>query len=314
VENGWDTGRLSAGWTVEMCFEDWCAAQMAKKLGKNDDYSEFLRRSTGWKNLFHPPTGLLMPKNADGNFKHTNPLHWGGWIEANAWQASWFTSHDVQGLANLMGSRDEYCRKLNFTFEKEAPRNFVPGPNGYLSYANQTGCQNGHLFNFVGKPWLSQYWVRRVNEQTYGGTTPYVGYGGHDEDQGQMGGVSALMSLGLFSVRGTCAVDPIYEITSPVFDKITIALDNKFYSGKQFVISTENNSAANMYIQSAKLDGQPLNNVWFHHRQLADGGTLELVLGPKPNTNWGVDQLPPSESLPRLPVKVESASGFRSPE
>jgi len=107
-----------------------------------------------------------------------------------------------------------------------------------------------------------------------------------------MSGVSALMSLGLFSVRGTCAIDPIYEITSPVFDKITITLDNKFYSGKQFVISTKNNTAANMYIQSAKLDGQPLNNVWFYHRELADGGTLELVLGPKPNFDWGVAQLP----------------------
>lgn len=304
VKNGWKPG--SAGWTVEMCFQDWCAAQMAKKLGKTGDYDEFMRRSTGWKNLFHAPTGLLMPKNADGRFSHTDPLSGRGWVEANAWQASWFTSHDVQGLANLMGGRDEYCRKLNFAFEKEAEHDFVHGyGSGYVSYANQPGCQNAHLFNFAGKPWLTQYWVRRVNEQAYGGTTPELGYGGHDEDQGQMGGVSALMSMGLFSVRGTCAIDPIYEITSPVFDEITIALDDKYYSGGQFVISTTGNTAANAYIQSARLDGRPLNNAWFYHRDFADGGTLELVLGPTPNVNWGVAQLPPSESPPALPVKVE---------
>jgi predicted alpha-1,2-mannosidase len=302
VKNGWKPG--SAGRTVEMCFQDWCAAQMARKLGKTNDYEEFMRRSAGWKKLFHPPTGLLLPRNADGRFSHTKPLSGRGWVEANAWQASWFTSHDVQGLANLMGGRDEYCRKLNFAFEKEADHDFVHGYGaGYVSYANQPGCQNAHLFNYAGKPWLTQYWVRRVNEQAYGGTTPQLGYGGHDEDQGQMGGVSSLMSMGLFSVRGTCAVAPIYEITTPVFDKITIALDDKYYSGRQFVISTRNNSAANTYIQSAKLDGRMLNNAWFYHSELADGGKLELVLGPEPNFNWGVAKLPPSESPPRLPAE-----------
>ena len=307
VENGWRPG--SAGWTVEMCFQDWCAAQMAKKLGKTGDYDEFMRRSAGWKKLFHAPTGLLLPRNADGRFSHTDPLSGRGWVEANAWQASWFTSHDVQGLANLMGGRDEYCRKLNFAFEKEAGHDFVHGyGSGYVSYANQPGCQNAHLFNFAGEPWLTQYWVRRVNEQAYGGTTPELGYGGHDEDQGQMGGVSALMSIGLFSVRGTCAVEPIYEVTSPVFDKIAIALDNQYYSGRQFVISTENNRPENTYIQSATLDGRPLSNAWFYHRDLADGGTLALVLGPEPNEHWGVAQLPPSESPTALPIKVQPSS------
>ena len=313
AKNGWLAGfdGRPAGRTVEMNFQDWCAAQMAKKLGRMDDYREFLRRSAGWKNLFHPPTGLLMPRGADGRFSPTNtdPLSGYAWVEANSWQASWFTSHDVQGLANLMGGRDEYCRKLNFAFEQEVKNDFVHGYGaGHVSYANQPGCSNAHLFNYAGKPWLAQYWVRRVNEQAYGGTTVELGYGGHDEDQGQMGGVSALMSMGLFSVRGTCAVDPIYEITAPVFDKITISLDPKYYSGKRFVISTRNNSAKNMYIQSATLDGRPLKNAWFYHRDFADGGTLDLALGPKPNVKWGVAQLPPSESPPALPVRVTPPS------
>jgi len=312
-KNGWlaGFGGRPAGRTVEMNFQDWCAAQMAKKLGRMDDYREFLRRSAGWKNLFHPPTGLLMPRGADGRFSPTNtdPLSGYAWVEANAWQASWFTSHDVRGLANLMGGFDEYCRKLNFAFEQEVKNDFVHAyGSGYVSYANQPGCSNAHLFNYAGRPWLTQYWVRRVNEQAYGGTTIQLGYGGHDEDQGQMGGVSALMSMGLFSVRGTCAVDPIYEITAPVFDRITIALDPEYYRGKQFVITTRNNSANNMYIQSARLDGRPLRNCWFYHRDLADGGTLELLLGPKPNCEWGVAALPPSESPPALPVRVEPPS------
>ena len=308
-KNGWLDGfhGRPAGRTVEMCFQDWCAAQMARKLGKTADYKHFLKRSSGWKNLFHPPTGLLMPKDVNGNFSPTNtdPLNGDAWVEANSWQASWFTSHDVQGLANLMGGLDEYCRKLNFAFEQEVENDFVHGyGSGYVSYANQPGCSNAHLFNYAGKPWLTQYWVRRINEQAYGGTTIHLGYGGHDEDQGQMAGVSALMSIGLFSIRGTCGTEPIYEITSPVFDKITITLDEKYYSGKQFVISTKNNSAVNDYIQSVKLDGKPLNNNWFYHRDFADGGTLEIELGPKPNYNWGVAQLPPSESSPDLAVRV----------
>jgi len=161
----------------------------------------------------------------------------------------------------------------------------------------------------LGPGMLDEFCNASLQMARDGGTTPELGYGGHDEDQGQMGGVSTLMSLGLFSVRGTCAVDPIYEITSPVFDKTTIALDDKYYPGKQFVISTENNTAANIYIQSAKLDGRPLNNAWFHHRELAGGGTLELVLGPRPNRNWGVAQLPPSESPPALPVKGGPVKG-----
>jgi len=139
VNNGWKSG--SAGRTVEMCFQDWCAAQMAKKLGKADDYEEFMRRSAGWKNLFHPPTGLLLPKSADGQFVHTDPLSGRGWVEANAWQASWFTSHDVQGLANLMGGRDEYCRKLNFAFEQEADHDFVHGyGSGYVHPSRYSGA------------------------------------------------------------------------------------------------------------------------------------------------------------------------------
>jgi len=130
--------------------------------------------------------------------------------------------------------------------------------------------------------------VRKVNEQAYGGTTPDKGYGGHDEDQGQMGGVSALMSMGLFSLKGTTDINPIYEITSPVFNEVKIKLDSNYYSGKTFTIKTNNNSVENCYIQRAELNGKPLNNFWFTHEEFAKGGELELWLGSKPNKNWGI--------------------------
>ncbi len=145
-----------------------------------------------------------------------------------------------------MGGYDKFCEKLNYAFEQAAPQDFVCGyGQGYVSYANQPGCSNAHVFSWGGKPWLTQYWVRRVNEQAYGAITPDRGYGGHDEDQGQMGGVSALMSIGLFSTRGTAAARPVYEITSPVFDEVSIQLDKRYYPADRsdrFVIRTYGNS------------------------------------------------------------------------
>jgi putative alpha-1,2-mannosidase len=194
-----------------------------------------------------------------------------------------------------MGSNDTLCSKLNYAFEKAAPQDFVFAYNdGYVSYANQPGLSNAHVFNYAGKPWLSQYWVRRVREQAYGGITPDLGYGGHDEDQGQMGALSALMSIGLFSLQGNASATPVYEITSPIFNDINIKLDNKYYRGKQFNIIAHNNSKQNMYIQKVQLNGKVHNNFWFTHEDFAKGGTLEIWLGSQPNKQWGIRSLPPA--------------------
>jgi putative alpha-1,2-mannosidase len=139
---------------------------------------------------------------------------------------------------------------------------------------------------------LTQYWVRKVKEQAYGGIIPDLGYGGHDEDQGQMGSLSALMAIGLFSLQGTASRIPVYDITSPVFDEVTIHLDPVYYKGKEFVIRTHGNSNENCYIQRALLNGKPLNKFWFTHQEFSSGGTLELWLGARPNKAWGITQLP----------------------
>jgi putative alpha-1,2-mannosidase len=183
--------------------------------------------------------------------------------------------------------------KLHYAFEQAADQDFVYGyGGGYVSYANQPGCSGAHVFNHLGYPWLSQYWVRRVSRQAYGGTNPNVGYGGHDEDQGQMGGVSALMKLGLFSLRGTCSREPIYEITAPEFEEINIALDPRYYSGTSFSIKVYDQCEENCYVQRAQLNGEPLHRCWLYHEQFAKGGRLELWLGPEPNEDWGTSVAP----------------------
>lgn len=119
-----------------------------------------------------------------------------------------------------------------------------------------------------------------------------VGYGGHDEDQGQMGGVSALMKLGLFSLRGTCSREPIYEITAPEFDEINISLDPRYYSGTSFSIKVYDQCEKNCYVQRAQLNGEPLQRCWLYHEQFAKGGRLELWLGLEPNEDWGTSVAP----------------------
>lgn len=283
----------TAGKTIEATFQDWALAQMANGLKKKKDEAYFLKRSKGWKNIFNHTQKLIFPKDENGNWVHLDPLKAEGWVEANSWQATWSISHDIEELSDLMGGSDTLCMKLNYAFEQAAPQDFVFGySSGYISYANQPSCSNAHVFNYAGKPWLSQYWVRQVNEKAYGAVSPDKGYGGHDEDQGQMGGVSALMSLGLFSLRGTESINPVYDITSPVFDEITIKLDPIYYPGEKFIIKTHNNSSENCYIQKAALNGQPLNQFWFKHSDFAAGGVLELWLGPEPNKKWGVGKLP----------------------
>lgn len=260
------------GEMVQGAFEYWALAQMAEEIGLDADVQTYETWVDGWKKYFDPEKNLLT----------------GRWVEANDWQGTFGVSHDIQGLAALMGGREELAKKLNYAFEQGASSDFVYTYNkGYVSYANQPGCSNAHVFNHAGYPWLSQYWVRRVSRQAYGGTNPNIGYGGHDEDQGQMGGVSALMKLGLFSLRGTCSREPVYEITAPEFDEVAITLDPRYYSGREFRIRTHNNGPENMYIQKATLNGKLLNACWFYHKDFAKGGWLELWLGPEPNKNWG---------------------------
>ena len=190
-----------------------------------------------------------------------------------------------------MGGNDVMCDMLNHAFMQSVDEDFVAGyGSGYVSYANQPGLSSAHVFSHAGRPWLTQYWVRQVKERAYGSISPSKGYGGHDEDQGQMSGVSALMAIGLFSINGGSAINPFYEITSPIFDEVIIKLDNKYYDGGEFRILTHGNSPRNCYIQRAQLNGKPLNTFRLPHDDFARGGVLELWLGDTPNKLWGLDR------------------------
>jgi predicted alpha-1,2-mannosidase len=281
---GWITE--SGSGTLEYAYDDWCLAQMAQALGKTEDHRMFLTRAGNYRNLFDPQVGFMRAKNRDGSWKTPfDPLDDKdrAWCEGTSWQYTWFVPHDVPGLIELLGGREAFNRKLNEAFERSVDASFR---SGYVDYGNQPSIQMAHLFNYSGAPWLSQKWVREVKERSFGGITPDSGYGG-DEDQGQAGGLSVMMAIGLFQMRGGAEQEPIYEITSPIFDRVTIRLDPRYYPGGRFVITTRNNSPENAYIQSARLDGQPLDRPWFYHRDLVDGGTLELELGPQPNRHWG---------------------------
>ncbi|MHC4310817.1 MAG: glycoside hydrolase family 92 protein, partial [Planctomycetota bacterium] len=177
--------------TLEYAYDDWCVAQMAGALGKEDDYEHFMKRAESYKNVFDPEVGYARPKHTDGSWvQGFDPLvkavgkeddfQTKDFVEGNSWQYTWFAPHDIRGLINLIG-REEFNRRLTEGFEKARP-NFV---SHYVNHSNQPNMQAAYLFNFSSAPWLTQKWVREIMENYYG-TGPVNGYPG-DEDQGQMG-------------------------------------------------------------------------------------------------------------------------------
>ena len=289
-----------ASMTLEYAYQDWCLAQMAKTMGKLQDYEFFMKRSKNYRNLWNPESGYMQPRGEDGNWlPYFDPLELtekGGFCESNSAIYSHYVPHDMAGLIELYGGADQYVKRLNANFEKSESYGFFRSnktkEGNWTDYGNQPGTGMAHLFSYAGAPWLTQKWVRKV-KAAYCDVTPYGGYR-DDEDQGQMGVLGVLMAIGLFEVDGGCAEKPFYEITSPLFDKVTIHLDNRYYSGKTFQIITKGNSTDNMYIQNASLNGKKWNKCWFYHEDFIKGGTLELKLGAKPNKKWGVEELPPS--------------------
>lgn len=300
-----------AGQTLEYSYQDWCLSQMAETLDKKEDADLFAKRALNYQNVWDETSGWMRPRQVDGNWIDPfNPiLSHHGFVESTAAQSTWFVPHDMKGLFDLMGGSDKAALKLNQQFHIGETHDFISKSfksdrfvdrarhNTYLNYGNQPSMQVGFIFNYTGKPWLAQYWKREVTERIYSHLDPQNGYNG-DEDQGLMGSLSVLLKMGIFEIRGGAATDPIYEIGSPIFDKITIKLNKSYYLADEFVIETKDNSSANRYIQSATLDGKPLNKSWFYHKDLVDGGKLILQMGSEPNKNWGSDSelLPPSMS------------------
>lgn len=289
--------REGAAQTLEYAYQDWTLARFAEALGKKDDAALFQKRSENWRNLFDKSTGWIRPKNIDGSWLEPfAPTCQGsncrGFVESNAAIYTYYVMQDIPGLIEALGGREKFIEKLQGQFEKAAPARFITphGKHGenWVDYENQPACHMAHLFSYAGAPWLTQYWVRRVKDEVFGNATPSGGYNG-DEDQGQMGALGVLMAAGLFDVQGGAEAEPRYEITSPLFERVTFQLDPKFYPGKTFTVVARNAKPGNVYIQSTKLNGKPLTGrFWVTHKELAAGGVLEVELGPEPNKAWGI--------------------------
>ena len=292
-----------AAQTLEYAYQDYALAQMAKVLKKREDYDLFSLRANNYKNIFNKEIGWMWSKNKKGEWNQQIDIldYEKGWVEGNAAQYTWFVPHDVPGLINLMGGNDAFTTKLNESFIKARVHNFVSGKSEnpvdqklirrvYLNYGNQPCMQTPFLFNYAGKPWLTQYWTRQLIDSVYAGISPQKGYSG-DEDQGLMGSLAVLLKIGLFSTDGGTSAKPFYEMTSPLFDKITIQLNPKYYPGKKVIIQTKNNGPNNVYIQSSQMNGKSFNMPWIMHDDLIKGGLLEINMGATPNTKWGIETL-----------------------
>lgn len=283
---------FGASHTMEYSFSCYAVAQLAKMLGKDADYQLLNRLSYGWKNLFDPKTRLIRPKDSNGCFiSDFNPLApWVGFQEGNAVQYTFYVPQHIGELVNLIG-KDVFNNRLDSIFLLSQKSVFgggteidaFSGLRTVYNHGNQPNLHVSWLFNFSGKPWLSQKWVRAILDEFYG-VEGIHGYGyGQDEDQGQLGAWYVMSALGLFDVKGLTGPTPTFQIGTPLFDKITIQLSKKYYSGKTFEIDTRRSSTDQRYLQRIRLNGKQFNTVQLPFAEIVKGGRLTLDAGSQPN-------------------------------
>ncbi len=285
--------RQAVAVTLGGSYDDWAVAQMAKDLGKDDDYKKFSLRALNYKNLWNDKVKMFIPKDGRGNWINIDPKFDGGmggrdyYDENNGWTYLWQVQYDVKGLMALMGGKTLFENKLDQLYRESLGRSKyefwskfpdATGLVGQFSMGNEPSFVIPYLYNFTNSPWKTQSRVRFLLDVWYKDTI--FGIPG-DEDGGGMSAFVVFSSMGFYPVTPGI---PVYTIGSPVFKNVTIDLPG----GKQFTLIANNCSVKNKYIQSAKFNGEPLNTPWFTHAQLVAGGNLELEMGPKPNKSWGV--------------------------
>ncbi|HDR50955.1 MAG TPA: glycoside hydrolase family 92 protein, partial [Mariniphaga anaerophila] len=302
ISNGW-VFNFGASHTLEYAFSSYAVAQMAKQLGNESDYKKLMEQAGYWKNIFDPETKFIRPKLPNGEFiEDFDPMKaWDGFQEGNAYQFTWFVPHDIAGLIEKMG-KDLFHERLENTF-KESRKSLFGGGREIHSFSgvemlynhgNQPCLHQPWLFNYSGKPWLTQKWTRTICNEFYG-TEPLHGYGfGQDEDQGQLGAWYVMAALGLFDVQGHASAEPTFQFGSPLFEKVTIQLSKK--PDHRLTIETKNNSQKNYYVQRLKFNGKTIENSWLEREKLMHGGKLVFEVDSIPNKNWGVKVPPPPMS------------------
>jgi predicted alpha-1,2-mannosidase len=307
--------RQAVSVTLAQSYDDWCLAQLARSLGDEPDHGVFLKRAGDYQNVFRQDKGHVWPKDADGNWVEPYDLGFSGGqggrdytTENNGYTYDWDVQHDLQGLFELMGGRAAAEAKLDqlfreplgmskFEFWAKFPD--ASGLVGQFSMGNEPSLHIPYLYNYLGVPWKTQKRVRMLLDTWFTDTT--LGMPG-DEDGGGMSAFVVFSMMGLYPV--TPGV-PIYDLTSPVFDKISIHLHN----GKTLQIICRNNSGKNKYIQSIKLNGQLQSQVWVRHADVRNGGILELQMGDTPNKKLGASpaDLPPS-AMALNPITLSAES------
>lgn len=274
--------------TLESAYDDWCAWTLAKATGNEEMAARFERTMYNYRNVFDPETGFMRGRGADGQWTPDfRPTAWGGpFIEGNAFHYNWSVFHDIQGLVDLYGSDERFCRHIDMVFDFPAIIDLgfyddvynemvemVAAGLGQYEHGNQPIHHLAYLYDYAGQPWKTQLRARQIMDKVYNpGPKGYPG----DEDQGSMSSWYVMSALGLYPVTpGTSQ----YAIGSPLFGKAVISLEN----GNTFTIVAENNSRENVYIQSATLNGQPFERNWIDHSEIMAGGELHFVMGPEPN-------------------------------
>jgi len=283
-----DIESQSVSITVEMAYDDWCVAQLAKKLGKKTDYQHFMKRSANYKNLFNPKTGFFQARNKDGNWVTPfDPLNYGGnggspYTEANAWQYNWYAPQNVPDMINLMGGDKSFSAKLDTFFTlANKPGDVNGNASGFIgqyAHGNEPSHHIAYLYDYSGQPWKTQYYVAKVLNELYNNS--FSGYAGN-EDCGQMSAWYIFSSMGFYPVNPASG---IYAIGSPVLKSASMLLAN----GKTFRMSINNPGKQNIYIQSVNINGKPYSKTYITQEEIMNGISLQFTMGKKPNKSWGI--------------------------
>lgn len=288
---GGERWQFSVSHTLEYAFSSYAVAQWARQLKKQADENELSRLAGAWEKVYDPKLQLVHPRLANGEFiEPFDPSQpWRGFQEGNAWQYTYFVPHQPELLVKKMGA-GTFNRRLDSVFTIAEKAMFGGGANidafagiaGIYNHGNQPNLHVSWLFNFSGKPSLTQKWARAICNQFYG-TEGIHGYGyGQDEDQGQLGAWYVMASIGLFDVKGLTDLAPEMGLGSPLFDRVRIRLNPRYYRGKTFTIETRNNSSTNPYVQKIVLDNQVQDRPFLSWKKITGGGKLLLEMGPTP--------------------------------
>ena len=283
VTDPYNSENWSLSRTLEYAFDDYCIAEMAKKMGKTDIADEYYKRSQNYRHVFNPATGFMQPMDDKGVFQpNFNPDEYTAHIcESNAWHYFWSVQHDIKGLISLTGGQDKFAAKLDsmFTYipagNEELPI-FSTGMIGQYAHGNEPSHHVIYLYNQVRQPWKAQKYAAQVMHELYYNAP--AGLCGN-EDCGQMSAWYVFSAMGFYPVN---PVSGKYEIGTPLFPEMHLHLDN----GKTFTVLAPNVSRENIYIQSVKVNGQLYDKSYLTHQQIMDGATVEFVMGNQPGEIW----------------------------